>query len=260
METNPFDSPRTETQEPVTPDKPWWKLTVVECLVVGFIILILIGLLIPSTTSHPRRTPTFQSVMHLKAIGVALHYYCDEHGTLPPAYVTDDTGLPLYSWRVLVLPYLDEKDLFDRFDLSQAWDSEANLPLVQEMPECYANPWAPGKEVIGETSYLALVDKKHGKTVLRPDNARTLSEIPDGAEASAMVVSHPEKFVVWTAPTDIDPLDFIAASAGWKPDEDSPDTVFLLMANRVVFRSQEEVEQNLVPAAYCDDGRIGKVR
>ncbi len=259
MPTNPFDSPHDDNQENASSGKPWWKLTVVEWLVIGCLGLILMGLLLPASTTHCT-SPTVQSMNHLKAIGIALHHYHDVNGTLPPAYVTDEAGRPLYSWRVLLLPYLEEEELYARFDLSQAWDSETNHSLVSEIPEVYGNPWSPEKEVLGETSYLALVDKANGKTVLRAGEARKLSEIPDGVDASGMVVSHPEIFSVWTAPDDIDPLDFMASFAGWEPDEDYPDTVLILMANGAVFRGRDEVEENLVPAVYCDDGRIGKVR
>ncbi|MEM7313616.1 MAG: DUF1559 domain-containing protein, partial [Planctomycetota bacterium] len=62
---------------------------------------------------------------NLTRIGQAMSQYVKEKGHYPPAYVTDDNGKPLYSWRVLLLPYLGEDRLHTQFDLTKAWDDPA---------------------------------------------------------------------------------------------------------------------------------------
>ena len=65
-----------------------------------------------SSTGLPSITKKFGACwcvkIHMISIIVALHNYHDEHGSFPPAYVSDESGRPLYSWRVLILPYLDD--------------------------------------------------------------------------------------------------------------------------------------------------------
>jgi hypothetical protein len=49
-------------------------------------------------------------------------------------------GTPLLSWRVLVLPYLGQEELFAQFRLTEPWDSDHNVRLLDRMPSTYAPP------------------------------------------------------------------------------------------------------------------------
>ena len=71
-----------------------------------------------------------------------MHNYHDVHGRLPPAAVCSADGTPLVSWRVLILPYIEQDNLFREFKLDQPWDSPHNLALVERMPQVYAVPGA----------------------------------------------------------------------------------------------------------------------
>jgi hypothetical protein len=73
-----------------------------------------------------------------------MHNYHSTHGRLPPAVVYSEYGQPLYSWRVLLLPYIEQQDLYKQFHLDEPWDSPHNLPLLERMPGTYAPP--PGKK------------------------------------------------------------------------------------------------------------------
>src|SRR5205807_620844 len=75
---------------------------------------------------------------HVKQIGLALYEFRQAHGRLPPAIVYDKDGTPLHSWRVLLLPYLEQDDLFRRFRLNEPWDSPANADLLPLIPKVYA--------------------------------------------------------------------------------------------------------------------------
>jgi hypothetical protein len=88
-----------------------------------------------------------QSQHNLKQIGEALHFCNDARGELPPAAVYDQTGKPLYSWRVLLLPYLGETDLYSQFHLDEPWDSPHNIHFLARMPKVYQ---APGITTAGQ--------------------------------------------------------------------------------------------------------------
>lgn len=76
----------------------------------------------------------------VRQIGYAMHNYEGTHGRLPPAAVYDPEGRPLLSWRVLILPALGRKQLYDQFKLSEPWDSEHNIRLLERMPSVYQMP------------------------------------------------------------------------------------------------------------------------
>jgi hypothetical protein len=137
-------------------------------------------------------------------------------------------GRPLYSWRVLLLPSLEEPGLYDQFKLDEPWDSPHNLPLVDKMPRCYA-PWGgyPGDET----------DKTHYQVLVGPGTAferdgLSWDDFPDGLENTLLVVEA-TKPVPWTKPVDLvyDParplpvlgglfqkhIDFLCYEIGTKP-------------------------------------------
>lgn len=257
MDVNPYDSPQTECKEvapTTTPDKPWWKLTLVEYLVIAAIIAVLIALMLPNVRQSRGDYTAMNFSNQLKQIGLALHNYHDVHGVFPPAYVTDEQGQPLYSWRVLILPYLEQEDTYQRFDLTQSWDSKTNRALIAEMPSEFVNPCARERAANGETSCVALVDTFEGRTVLRAGKGRSLQEIPDGASSTGMVVSQPDHFVTWTAPVDVDPLEFLASAAQGQTFRDELEWVFVLWADgSVTFTLRTDELPALI---YCDDGRV----
>src|SRR4051812_10595310 len=78
-----------------------------------------------------------QCLGHLKEIGIALHNYHADYGVFPPAYVADASGRPLHSWRVLILPYLEQKPLYNRYNFSEPWDGPNNRRLASQMPGVY---------------------------------------------------------------------------------------------------------------------------
>ena len=67
-----------------------------------------------------------------------MHAYYDTKGTLPPAALYDRNGKPLLSWRVLLLPNMEQQELYNQFHLDEPWDSPHNLPLLSQMPQVYA--------------------------------------------------------------------------------------------------------------------------
>jgi hypothetical protein len=77
---------------------------------------------------------------NLSQLGHTLRLYHDAHDGLPPAILYDTDGKPLHSWRVLILPYMEEEKLFKEFRLHEPWDSPYNIKLLPRMPRTYAEP------------------------------------------------------------------------------------------------------------------------
>jgi hypothetical protein len=108
---------------------------------------------VPAAQDAGRRT---QCKNNLRQIGLAMLNYHDVYGSYPPAYLADEDDRPMHSWRVLLLPYLEEEALYDQYDFDQPWDSPENLALANLMPQVYTCPsdmLATGSE----TSYTMVV-------------------------------------------------------------------------------------------------------
>jgi len=147
-----------------------------------------------------RFTNENQEMNALKWIAIAMQSYEREHGHFPPPVVTDRTGRPLYSWRVALLPYLDEKAMHERFHLDEPWDSEHNRRFVQQMPDVYKSS---GVDLpAGHTRFLVL----RGEGTVFPGGQQKISvrDIPDGTRDTVMAVTaSPDAAVPWTKPQDI---------------------------------------------------------
>ncbi len=105
----------------------------------------------------------------LKSLALALRNYCDDYGELPPACIRSRDGQPLYSWRVLILPYCEKDDFYRRYDFSQPWNSPQNLALSESHPDIaklFQCPSDPGR-FHNWTSYVAIV----GNGTLWPEGA-----------------------------------------------------------------------------------------
>jgi len=98
------------------------------------------------------------SQSNLKQIVLGLLNYHDTHGRFPPAVVQGKDGRLLYSWRVLMLPYLEEDSLYQEFHRDEPWDSPHNLPLLTRMPRIFAAPRDEGQKIQpGNTFYQVFV-------------------------------------------------------------------------------------------------------
>ncbi|QDU93980.1 DUF1559 family PulG-like putative transporter [Lignipirellula cremea] len=160
---------------------------------------------------------------HIEQIVQAIHDYTevrrDARQILPPAAIMDQSGKPLLSWRVAILPSLN-KELYDQFKLDEPWDSPHNLQLVEKMPAVF------GKSTDGRTRFLGFANKG-GVFETIPDPERPpfprsvrFADITDGVSVTIAVVHvAPDKAVPWTKPEDVtydisDPL----AGVGEQPD------------------------------------------
>ena len=137
---------------------------------------------------------------NLVRIGMALRAYEADHGTLPPAYIPDPSGKPMHSWRVLILPYLDEQGLYSRYDFNEPWDGPNNTQLTSHMPDVYGCPADPDAHTLGETSYMVITGSE---TFFPDDNATSINRAQDDLTTSILVVETQVTGVTWLNPRDL---------------------------------------------------------
>ena len=103
----------------------------------------MVALLLPAVQAAREAARRMQCSNNEKQIGLALHNYHDTYGALPPLYTVDEKGKPLHSWRVLILPYIEQSSLYEKIRLDEPWDSEHNKQFYDQMPAIYQCPSNP---------------------------------------------------------------------------------------------------------------------
>ncbi len=111
--------------------------TLIELLVVIAIIAILIALLLPAVQQAREAARRSSCRNNLKQIGVAMHNYHDTHGTLPiGAHGTTNGNV----WVRYLLPYIDQANLYNKWDETRLYHQSPNLPLTETRIATYGCP------------------------------------------------------------------------------------------------------------------------
>ena len=132
----------------------------------------------------------------LKQIGIAFHNFLEMNGHFP-ADIRGKDAKPVLSWRVAILPFLEQGELCKEFHQNEPWDSPHNKALVARMPPVFADPHADESEV-GQTFYRgfsgagAMFDPKAAEGV-------AVAHITDGTSNTIHLVEARES-VPWTKP------------------------------------------------------------
>lgn len=206
---------RSETTEP-RPRK-WfsYSLTITEWVVVALTLGVLFAMFyLPSHSSLPRRgRPPCKN--NLKQIGLALHNYHDTYKSFPPAFVVGPDGKPWHSWRVLILPFLEEEPLWKKYRLDEPWNGPNNSKLLKERPVAFAcrsfdsGPWVAKTD----TTYVAVVG---AETVWPGASSIPVADVADGLSNTVFVVEVRDAGIAWLAPDDLSLEEAILPPRGVK--------------------------------------------
>jgi RNA polymerase sigma factor (sigma-70 family) len=151
--------------------------------------------------SPPATSDFFQrkaSMDRLGRTGTAIHAFAAANEDRLPMGITDQTGKPILSWRVQLLPYLDQDFLYAQFRLDEPWDGPNNRKLLPHLPRVYRSPGAdPAK---GETRVKAFVGLRALFDSTRP--VRLPQDVPDGTVHTALAAEAGPP-VPWTEPKDL---------------------------------------------------------
>jgi prepilin-type processing-associated H-X9-DG protein len=167
---------------------------------------ILVALLLPAVQSAREAARRAQCTNNLKQIGLAMHNYLSANGAFPKPAITDKDGKPLLSWRVAILPYIEQQGLYNKFKLDEPWDSPHNKALINEMPATYQCPSRP-VTAPGQTTYQVFVGPG---ALFEQGKATGIADVTDGTSNTMMVVEAKEA-MPWTKPDDLKFDPFAAA-------------------------------------------------
>lgn len=195
--------------------------------------LILVALLLPAVHQVRAAAQRVTAMNDIRVIALAMHQYSSDHGVMPLAPEHIDSQL---SWRVHLLPYLDENDLYSQFHLDESWNSEHNLKLLEQMPPIYQNMSLDLP--LGETNYLIPITIPDSSTDWQQNRSLfvvgkpgpRIAEITDGTILTIMILEvNASAAVPWTKP-----------NADWVFDPNDP------------LRDLGEVRRNLFLAVMAD--------
>jgi prepilin-type processing-associated H-X9-DG protein len=186
----------------------WRTLTrFVVVLLFGFCLIVL---LLPAVASEREPARRSQCKNNLRQIGLGLFNYQAAHGRLPPVRQCDRQGQPQLSWRVVVLPFVEQDALFQQFNCSEPWDGPnnrklANIQIQRPIYECRSDLRDKPE---GTTNYVAVVGPDGDW--LDPDNRA------EDASNPVRVVETCNVRIVWAEPRDVS-LDEILAPSPSRP-------------------------------------------
>lgn len=137
-------------------------------------------------------------LVNLKQLAFGIQHYESVKGTFPPAALRDSSGKPLHSWRTLVLPYMDMKGLYGKFDLNLPWNDPANATAANTPSEGHRCP-LEHRHALG-TDYFAVVGPR---TAWPPTGKRNRKEITDGGSNTILLMEAPNRDIDWAEPRDL---------------------------------------------------------
>jgi prepilin-type processing-associated H-X9-DG protein len=151
--------------------------------------------------AHAQRS---RSVHRLKMLCLGMHNYHDTYKSFPAAWSTDASGKPLLSWRVQILPFVEQNKLYEQFHLDEPWDSEHNRKLIEKMPEVFGCPASKHPQEKGLSTYRVMSGEG---TVFPGHEGIPIKEIKDGTSNTIQIVEvDDDHAVIWTKPEGL-PLD-----------------------------------------------------
>lgn len=167
------------------------------------------ALLLPAVQAARQAARRTQSANNIKQLGLAMLNFHDTRRNFPAAYSTDKDGKPLLSWRVFILPYIEQNQLYDKFHLDEPWDSEHNIKLVKMMPSVFRSPNSLSPQ--GTTVYRGIGGTNGTFTV--PKNGQhtgaKLTSFIDGTSNTIMIAEASDDVAIeWTKPEVIDAENF----------------------------------------------------
>jgi len=213
-----------------------------------------IGLLLPAVQKVRQAATRTQGVNNLKQLGLAFHNYESTYSNFPGNITDKKTGKALLSWRVAILPFIEQDNLYRQFKLDEPWDSEHNLKIAKIAIKLYT---PPGQQVQQDsqgncmTPYQGLAGPSG---LLEPGKKIRLANITDGTSNTILLVEA-KNMVIWTKPDDV-PFD---PKAGFAEPEKvfgglSPNGFNSLFADGSVRFISNKIDQKILKALFTRNG------
>ncbi len=181
----------------------------------------------PDEPAPAERTGVLQQ---LHQIGLAMHNYLDKHQAFPAQASYDKDGKALLSWRVHLLPFLDQENLHRQFKRDEPWDSAHNKTLIGKMPDVYRSARSKRDPADGKTTFLVPVGEK--LMFLGARQTKFAALVFGSSNTILAVDADNSEAVAWTKPQDL-AVDRRNPSLGLARQGDPPQTPMLFADGHV---------------------------
>ena len=161
------------------------------------------SLLLPAISKARGAAQRAQSTNNLKQIALALHNYHDVHKALPAAVMLGPDGKTKHSWRVAILPYIEQENVYKQYRFDEPWDSENNKKVLDHIPPVFRHPGAKGKST--NSSYYLLTGAGGIFQEEAAKKGASFAAVRDGTSNTILAVEA-DRDTPWTKPEDI-PFD-----------------------------------------------------
>ncbi|MFT5523377.1 MAG: prepilin-type processing-associated H-X9-DG protein [Pirellulaceae bacterium] len=208
----------------------------------------LAALLLPAVSAARGAAQRMECINNAKQITLSMHNYANAYGTFPPAYVADENGKPMHSWRILIMEFSDPAT-FAQYDMSKPWDSPENLALLDRVPNVYGCPLSNQP---GETNYMVVTGP--GTLYPKGDSAPMIRDITDGTSNTVLLVEVHNTGVNWTEPADL-PIEQVSTPINSsQPSSPHPKGAVVGYADGSVrFLKEGTDDQNLIGEIHPSD-------
>lgn len=195
------------------------------------------GGLLNAVTGARAAAQRVQSQNNMKQIMLAMHNHADTFGGKFPAPVImgqDGKGMVPHSWRVAILPYIEQAELYQQYKFDEPWDSDANKKILEKMPAIFRHPMDDPKST--NSSYYVLTPAKLLDVVKAPGGGESppdkgfptafsakegmsFAHITDGT-SNTLAVFEAKRDIPWTMPEDIlfDPAKDLPKLGGYEKE------------------------------------------
>lgn len=139
---------------------------------------------------------------NLKNLGLAMHNYQDTYQSLPSPTVFIPMRNPNLSWRVNMLPFVENVGLYQQFKFDEPWDGPNNIKLLDKMPAIFAPLGKQPKGNVKGGTYIQLITGPGTLYPQKDTKAKIPGSFPDGTSNTILIVEA-GTLVPWTKPDDI---------------------------------------------------------
>jgi prepilin-type processing-associated H-X9-DG protein len=182
----------------------WVVIAVIAVGAVGLLVCggAMVALLVPAVSAGRGAAQSAMCQNNLKQIVIALHNYHDTYNTFPAPYIADENGRPMHSWRVAILPFLEQQHIANQYDYNEPWDGPNNSQLAAAYPQLlvYRCP-EDASSGYESPSYMAVVVPDG---VFEEGKWNAMTDISDGTANTILVVEVTGATHHWMAPVDLD--------------------------------------------------------
>lgn len=218
MSSDPFTTPSHEVHGQASGT----STAVIIAIVLGVCLLmalvcggVLVALLLPAVSAARNAAQAMQTSNNLKQVGLAVHNYHSAYRQLPAAAATDAAGNPIWSWRVALLPFVEEQGTWQEWQQDQAWNSGVNASLWVPMPRAYASP-REANPASDQSHFFAV---QHPRGMMSGEAGLSFADVSDGLANTILAVYLPGRATSWAAPQEISLAELQAEFANVSPND-----------------------------------------